>query len=179
MPEKSNIVLFGFMGTGKTEVSKILSKRFGKIIVEMDEWIEKQEGMSISMIFDSKGESYFRGKERELIEDLSNKEDLIISTGGGVVLNPGNIELLNQNGFCVCLKALPEEIFKRTCNESHRPLLEVENPLEKIKCILRDRKQYYDKIPYSILTDGLTVMEVVDCIADMYEEDARKNQVLM
>jgi len=157
------------MGTGKTAVSRILAKRYDKTVIEMDEWIERQEGIAISEIFSGKGEHYFRKMEKDLVQDLSRKEDMIISTGGGVVLDPENISLLEKNGFCVCLKASPEEILMRTAEESHRPLLAVKDPLKRIMSILEERKHLYDTIPYSVETDGISVMEVADCICAMYE----------
>lgn len=160
-----NIVLLGFMGTGKTSVAKRLADDLRRQFIEMDTVIEEREGMSINEIFSKRGEPYFRKVESAIVKELGSKNGLVISAGGGVVLDPENIVELRKNGILICLNATPEEIYKRIGNERHRPLLNVEDPLKKIKELLDYRRVYYDKIPIQIDTTGKGVDEVVkECI---------------
>jgi shikimate kinase len=157
-----NIILFGFMGTGKTSIAKVLADRLGMKFVEMDSVIEKNEGVKISEIFAKQGESYFRKLERDLVKELAGQNGLVVSTGGGVVLDYENVKDFESNGISVCLTAEPEEIFKRIKNEKHRPLLLVPDPLVKIKELLEFRKPYYEKIKLQIDTSGKSIETVVE-----------------
>lgn len=156
-----NIVLLGFMGTGKTSVAKRLADELGMQFIEMDTVIEEMEGMSINEIFAKKGEPYFRKLESDVVKELGSKNGLVISAGGGVVLNPDNIKELEKGSILICLNATPQEIYKRVGNEIHRPLLNVEDPLKKIKELLDHRRPYYDKISIQIDTTGKSIEEVV------------------
>ena len=167
-PSKRNIVLFGFMGTGKSAVAEALGRKLGMPVAEMDAIIEEREGNSISRIFADKGEDYFRRRERELVRELGRRRGMIIATGGGVVLDPDNIRDLGGSGILVCLRARPRVILERVEEETHRPLLEVSNRLEIIETKLESRRPFYDRIDHQIETSGLTVEEVADRIADIY-----------
>ncbi len=165
-----NIILFGFMGTGKSAVARRLGDRLGCPVVEMDDLIEEREGMLISRIFAEKGEEYFRRCERELVLELSREGGKVIATGGGVVLNPDNIRDFKKTGIVLCLTAHPEVILSRVENETHRPLLEVEDRLAKIEELLAARRIFYDRIEHRIDTSDLTVEDVVGQIIDMMEQ---------
>lgn len=171
MKEEKNIVLFGFMGTGKSAVARILGERLDLQVVEMDELIEEREGMSISAIFAEKGEDYFRRLERELVKELSRFGGRVIATGGGVVLNPDNITDFQKKGIVLCLTARPVVIERRLAEENHRPLLEVDNRLEKIKILLAARQCYYKRIENQIDTSDLEINQVVDSIITKYNLD--------
>lgn len=121
------------MGTGKTTVGKILAKELGLKLVDVDEEIESETGMTICDIFKEHGELSFRDKETQMAKKISNGAGLVISTGGGIVLREENIACLRQNGLIVCLMAAPETILERTKDNTDRPLLKVENPFEKSK----------------------------------------------
>ncbi|ADL13262.1 shikimate kinase [Acetohalobium arabaticum] len=155
-----NIVLIGFMGTGKSTVGQHLSERLELEFVDSDEVIEERAGREISSIFAEYGEEYFRDLETEVITDLSRQQRLVISTGGGVVLRQENIEQLRKKGTIILLTAEPEVILDRV-KDSDRPLLEVPEPLEKIKEMLADRREYYDITEYKIDTSQMSVAEVV------------------
>ena len=167
-----NIVILGFMGTGKTSIAQQLAKDLGLEFVEMDSIIEDREGITINQIFATKGEPYFRKVESEVAHELANKEGLVISAGGGVVLNSQNIDTLQKNGILICLDAEPEEILKRVSKEIHRPLLNVEDPfpLEKIKELLNFRKPYYGRIAIHVDTTGKDIEEVVGKVKELVEE---------
>jgi len=140
----SNIVLIGFMGTGKTEVGKNLAERLGYSFLDTDDLIEKTEKKRISQIFDKKGEEYFRNLETEVIKTLQDYDKFVIATGGGIVLKDENIKLLKQIGSLVLLSAAPEIVLKRLENDNTRPLLKSENKEEKIKEMLSIREPIYN-----------------------------------
>lgn len=161
-----NIILLGFMGTGKTSIAKKIAVDFGMQFIEMDSIIEEREGITINEIFSTKGEPYFRMIEASVVKELSDKKGLVISAGGGVVLNPDNISELQKNGILICLNATPEEIYNRIKDQTHRPLLKVKDPLVRIKELLEYRKPYYDKIALQIDTTGKDIEEVVNEVKD-------------
>ena len=157
-----NIYLVGFMGTGKTSVGAALSGRLKKRFIETDGEIEKRERLSIPDIFKVKGEPYFRLKERELILEFSKNSDLIISCGGGLFVDERNRKLMDESGITICLWAEPDIIYNRVKNSSHRPLLNVSDPLAEIKRLLNEREASYRKARYSVDTSFLSIDEVVD-----------------
>ncbi len=157
-----NIVLTGFMGTGKTEVGKELSRLLGLKMIDIDNEIEKSKGITINDIFERYGESKFRDIETEMIKKISTEKNLIISTGGGAVLREENFRMLKENGIIVCLFATPETIFERTKNNSDRPLLKVDDPLKKIKELLEYRLPFYKKADIIIDTEGKTPLQIAE-----------------
>lgn len=164
---KRNIILVGFMGTGKTVTGRILAERTGMELVDMDSIIEERAGKAISDIFATVGEAAFRAMERELVQELSQREGLVISTGGGIVLNPDNIADFEKTGLVVCLKASPEMIFQRVENDTTRPLLAGDKKAQ-IQSVLETRKPLYDAIAHGIDTDGLSAEETSKPILDLY-----------
>lgn len=164
MKKPRNIILFGFMGTGKTAVARRLGERLARPVIEMDDLIEKREGMPISRIFAERGEEYFRKRERELVRKLALARGNIIATGGGVVLDPANIRDLAREGRAVCLTARLEVILARVAGESHRPLLECADRREAIEKLLKSRRSCYELVPQQIDTSSLNPEEVADRI---------------
>lgn len=155
-----NIVLVGLMGAGKTTVGELLAKMYGLVFIDIDKAIERDAGMSISQIFATKGEKYFRELESSAILTFLNKSDSIISTGGGAVENDENLKNLKKNGAIVYLKASPEILFKRIKNENNRPLLKTQNPLETLKNLLNKREKNYLQADIIIETDNKTKEEI-------------------
>jgi shikimate kinase len=155
-----NITLVGFMGTGKTTVGRILARKLGYRFIDVDDEIEREQGVTISHIFSEMGEPYFRQLERGLIKTLSLKEGLIISAGGGAVVDESNIEAMKQGGALVCLTATPDEIMKRVGNSSNRPLLQVPDPMAKIMELLSKREPFYLKADIIVDTTMKTPEEV-------------------
>ena len=161
---KSNIALIGFMGTGKTTIGKKLSEKLNKDFIEMDRLIENKSGKTIPEIFSDDGEIRFRELEMAVAKDLSNVENSVISTGGGIILNKLNIDYLKINSVIILLKATPEEILKRILNEgkSKRPLLNKKDPLSEINRILQFRSYYYDNLADIIIsTDSKQFEEII------------------
>jgi len=161
-----NIVLTGFMGTGKSKIGKRLAKKLGMSYLDTDELIEEGEKDSISAIFKKRGEEYFRRLETKVVKEVALLDNFVISTGGGVVLREGNIRLLKKNAFIVCLFASPEVILKRTKGNDNRPLLGVNNQKKRIEELLALRKPYYEKADFSVDTSALDSEGVVEEIIE-------------
>lgn len=161
-----NIVLTGFMGTGKTAVGKELAILLDIPLIDVDAEIEKSERMTINDIFKQRGESGFREIETAMIKKISQRKDSIISTGGGAVLKDENMETLRKSGIILCLMASPGTILQRVGNNNERPLLQGENPFEKIKELLHVRKPFYDKADIIIDTENRTPLQIAEEIIE-------------
>ena len=157
-----NIYLVGFMGTGKTEVAKLLAKHLKCLHVDMDEAIEKRQNMSITEIFKSRGEAYFRRLEKELVAELSAKDGVVVACGGGTFVDPENIVALKKSGTVVCLSSTPGTILKRTSCFKNRPLLNVDNPKAVLEELLEKRMPFYAQAHYMVDADKLTVEETAE-----------------
>jgi shikimate kinase len=157
-----NIYLVGFMGTGKTTVGKILAKKLNKEFIEMDEVIEEREGKKIVDIFAQEGEFYFRYLEKQLLKELAEKNDLIISCGGGLICDEENLKILKETGIVFNLVASPLTIYERTKKHTHRPLLNVSSPLKRIEELLEKRRPYYEKAHFSVDTEKFSAEEVAE-----------------
>ena len=166
-----NIVLVGLSGSGKTTLGKLLNNIYNDFsYVDTDEIIVEREKRTINDIFATDGESYFRKIETEVTKEISAKTDMIISTGGGIVLNTDNIVQLKKNGVLFYLKTSPDCLIKRLQGDSARPLLKVDNIKDKLESMLKVRASLYEKADYTIETDNLSVQETVDEIARIYNE---------
>jgi shikimate kinase len=161
-----NIVLTGFMGTGKTEVGRELAHLKGLKLIDVDTEIEHSEEMTINDIFKRFGEERFREIETKMIDKLAREENVIISTGGGAVLRQQNLDALKKTGIVICLTASPETILMRTSATDERPLLQVENPLAKINELLQFRKPFYDRADFMINTEGKTPLQIAEEITE-------------
>jgi len=170
---KSNVVLIGFMGTGKTAVGQTLEKRLNRQLIEVDSIIEQMAGKSISDIFKDEGEIYFRELEIEAIKKAAAWEKQIIACGGGAVLNTINIDRLRETGIIVNLAASTETILKRTSRGgSTRPLLNVELPAERITALMKFRQPFYDRAAdFTVRTSKLSIDTIADKIIDRLKKD--------
>lgn len=157
-----NLILVGFMGTGKSVTGRALAERLNREFVDMDALIEEREGRPIPRIFADSGEPYFRDLERRLVLELAARQNLVIAPGGGIVLNPDNISAFSATGYVFCLRATPEMILKRVENDTNRPLLQVDDRLGRIRELLAKRQALYDAIPLQIETDHKTAGQVAD-----------------
>ncbi|MEE8403537.1 MAG: shikimate kinase [Candidatus Hydrothermarchaeaceae archaeon] len=158
----ANIILTGFMGGGKTAVGKRLAEITGREVIDTDDLIEEDAGMSISEIFEKFGEPHFRELEKKAVARASALESHIIVTGGGVVLKKENVENLRKNGTIVYLHAPPEVLYERIKDETHRPLLQVDDPLGKIRGLLEHRTPFYADNDFTIGTSNMSVKEVAE-----------------
>jgi shikimate kinase len=172
MNAKPNLVLVGFMGTGKTVAGRIAAARLGLDLVDMDEVIEARAGRRIPDIFAESGEAHFRRLERALAQELGGRSGLAVTAGGGVVLNPDNVLDLGRSGIVVCLRASPDVILARVAGETHRPLLENGEKRQRILDLLETRKPLYDAIPLQVDTSALTPEEAAARVIEIYEREA-------
>jgi len=156
------------MGTGKTTVGRLLAEQTQMPLVDMDAEIEAQAGKSISEIFAQEGEPHFRQLERAMTQKLASRSGQIISTGGGIVLNPKNVFDYAQSGLVVCLQADTETILKRLQHDTSRPLLEGDKQ-KNIRQLFETRKALYAAIPYQIDTSGQTPAQIAAQIIEQYQ----------
>lgn len=160
---KSNLALIGFMGTGKTTVGRLLAQKMERRFIETDERIAEKAGKSIPEIFEEDGETRFRGLEMEVIKEVAEMENVIISCGGGVVLHHKNIYRLRRNAVLILLTASPETILQRTSRSAERPLLPASASFEDIQALLMDRKPFYHAaVDVTIDTTKVAVDEVAN-----------------
>jgi shikimate kinase len=139
-----NIVLTGFMGTGKTSVGRVLAYRLGLEFVDTDEEIEKATGKTVQDLFSRYGSIRFRSEESLVIKKLSAREGMVIATGGGAVLNPENVSALKKNGVVVLIRSSPEIIRKRVRTGRNRPLLAGSSDLkQRIEDLMAEREEAY------------------------------------
>jgi shikimate kinase len=165
----NNVALTGFMAVGKSAVGRILARRLRRRFVDLDKVIEKAERMTVPEIFSHKGEPYFRQAEREALAKTLRQNGQVIATGGGVVLDKNNLQLLRERTFLICLTASPEVIKRRAGSGRDRPLLEETDVRKRIQELLKQRAGSYAQAHLSVDTDGLTVDQVVEKIIDLIE----------
>lgn len=155
------IYLIGFMGTGKTTVGEALGKLWSIPVYDTDKELEKIEGRSISTIFSTDGEAYFRSRETEMLKAITDSE-CIITTGGGMVLKEENQTYMKTNGKVVLLKASIEEILNRIGNDHTRPLLEGDKK-EKVSNLYLERLSLYEQAAHIVInTDGKTIQTIIN-----------------
>jgi len=170
------IILTGFMGAGKSRVGKELAKKLSILYIDTDKLIEQKSGRKIKDIFKEHGEAYFRELECEVIRGLPVNQSLIISIGGGAIVNGENLKKLQQLGIIIWLKVSPQEIYKRLKKaRKKRPLLALESVpeleyIENITKILLTREPYYHKADYQIETDNKTIREILEELLNIFKE---------
>lgn len=162
-----NIVLVGFMGTGKSSTGRALASRLGREFIDMDALIEARERRTIPQIFAESGEPYFRALEKDLAAELAARRNLVVAAGGGIVLNPQNIRAFSETGWVICLRASPETILSRVGHDTNRPLLQTQDKLGRIRELLAKRQPLYDAIPLQLDTDGKTPEAVAEEILNL------------
>lgn len=167
---KPNIILTGFMATGKTTVGKLLADQLDYEFVDTDELIMERSGQSVAEIFREKGEASFREMEAAVARELGEKEGLVVSTGGRFMLDPDNAAALGKSGRVFCLLAAPEDILNRVTKDKHvkRPLLDVPNPMARIVELLEQREEDYSQF-VQLETSASTPDEVTRKIIDIFQ----------
>ena len=172
MSIRKNLVLLGFMGTGKTALGHRVATLAGSRFLEMDAELEHRAGRPISRIFAEEGEAAFRDMESRLAAEWGQCEGVVIACGGGVVLREENLRALGENGVLVCLTARPEIILERTSRSRKRPLLDVADPAQKIRDLLAARAPLYATIPIQIDTSDADLDELAVRLLDQWEKSA-------
>ncbi len=159
-PLPYNVLLIGFMGTGKTTIARALSKKLQVDWVDLDRLIVDRAGMPITEIFETQGEPAFRALETQILEELSEKTGMIISCGGGVAMQPQNLPLLKK-GKVILLTASPYTILRRVSHRNHRPLLQNRMNVPAIKELMEERQPHYKAVANIVIkTDGKPVSAI-------------------
>jgi shikimate kinase len=164
-----NIVLTGFMGTGKTTVGRRVAETLNAAFLDVDATIEKETGHSVRHIFELEGEKHFRDLERDTIARLAAWDHAVISTGGGALLYPENRTALKKNGYLICLTARTGTLLERLKDDMTRPLLAGEDPAGRIERLLKERNGVYALCDLQIQTDNKTIEDVAKSIVEAVE----------
>ena len=151
---RGNIYLVGLMGAGKTSVGRVLAKRLHKRFIDSDHEIEHRTGVRIPVIFEIEGEAGFRKREAAVVHELVQQENIVLATGGGVVLDAENRRILHATGTVVYLRAAPSELWLRTRHDRNRPLLQTGDPLAKLEELHRTRDPLYREAAHLIVDTG-------------------------
>jgi shikimate kinase len=162
----TNIFLIGFMGTGKTTLGRMLANRTGMNFIDLDTKIEEHTGKTIAKIFDDEGEVWFRKKETEVLTEYIADSNQVFSTGGGIVLNPFNVELMKEKGILISLNANVDTLWDRLKNSTARPLLNNKNPKEALKRLYQTRRGLYNNAHILIKVDDRSPEELTEEILE-------------
>ncbi len=158
-----NIFFVGPMGAGKTTIGRQLARSLGRPFYDSDKEIEARTGADIPLIFELEGEAGFRSREKAMIDELTRRPGVVLATGGGAVLDPDNRRHLAGRGFVIYLSAPLEQLFQRTARDSRRPLLQTDNPRQKLREILAVRDPLYREVADLVLvTDNKPVRNVTN-----------------
>ena len=170
---KKNIILIGFMGTGKTVIGKKLANKLQMDFIELDKEIEKKARKSIPDIFSQDGEIRFREWEIQLCKETSLKENIVVACGGGVVLNKINIDYFKRKGLIFCLEATPQVIYERTMKEGKekRPLLNNPDPMGTIGKLLEFRAPFYNAAADHRIDTNKDIDQIIAEIIKIYKKD--------
>ncbi|MBU1566912.1 MAG: shikimate kinase [Proteobacteria bacterium] len=166
---RPNIILTGFMGSGKTTVGKLLARQLGYDFIDTDHLIEQRCGMTVQELFQTKGEKIFRIMEADIARELGAGQGMVVSTGGKLMLEPENAQALSASGSVFCLVASPEETLRRVSVDkgAKRPLLDTANPMDRIVGLLQERQVYYNSF-CQIVTTGKFPEEVTENVLEIF-----------
>jgi shikimate kinase len=167
-----NLYLVGFMGTGKTTVGRAVAMKLGFQLLDSDHEIERVQGKTIPDIFAGPGEPAFRAMERDFIDRGHPASRTVVSCGGGLVVQPGMLQLLQEKGVVVCLHASIETILARTARHRNRPLLDVEDPEARVRALFAQREPIYRRAGTMILTDGRPLQDIAGHVLRAWRRDA-------
>jgi len=163
MKKYKNIYLIGLMGSGKTTLGKILSKKLDKDFYDSDQVIEEKLGVNVPMIFEYEGEAGFREREKDILKELVSKQNIVLATGGGIILSESNRDLLAKNGIVIYLKSNQKDLVLRMKNDKTRPLLKNGNVELIIKKLCQEREPLYEEIAdFKVVTKNKRIYEVVN-----------------
>ena len=173
---KNNIILIGPMGSGKSSIGKKLSKVMKFDFIDTDNLIEENTGVDIPTIFEHEGEAGFRERERNILQEISDCQQTVIGTGGGIITSEKNRETIKRMGFVVYLTASVKELVYRTEHDKNRPLINSDDAENKIKNIINDRKEYYESTSnMTISTDNYDTVKISKIIIKNYEKYKKNN----
>ena len=170
MKQSENIYLVGLMGAGKTTIGRQLARTLKIPFYDSDKAIEERTGVDIPTIFEFEGEEGFRNREQKMIQQLTEIKGIVMATGGGAILREENRKLLSENGFVIYLHCDVDKLLERTRRDSQRPLLNTQDPKERLESLFDQRKPLYTSIAdFTIDTGILQSKDVVTQILDVYE----------
>ena len=172
-PSRVNLYLVGFMGTGKSTIGRSVAQKLGFQLLDSDHEIERVTGKTIPQIFETEGEPAFRIMERSFIETGHPQDGCVIACGGGLVVQPGMLDLLKLRGVVVCLHASLETVLKRTQGNRNRPLLNVDDPMARIRALYEVREPVYRRSGTLVLTDGRPLQDIVNHVLRIYRREAQ------
>lgn len=161
------IYLIGFMGVGKSTIGRLLAKELNYEFIDTDDEIELREKMSINDIFKNKGEEYFRTVESDIIKEISLRDNIIVSCGGGIIKSDDNIDIMRSGGRVILLKAPANVIYERIRDDNNRPLLKGEKSIDKIQSLIDERRDLYDKAYHDKVNVNDSAKRVAKRIANM------------
>ena len=166
-----NIYLIGFMGTGKSTVSKQLAAKLGWKLLDTDAYIEEKQNRKIRDIFATEGETAFRDMETKALQEIAEMDNEVVSCGGGIVLRRENAEIMRQSGRIILLNASPETVFERVRFGNDRPLLNGNMNVEYISQLMNKRMPLYEYAADSVIdTDGRSILEIAEKIIDLCDK---------
>jgi 3-dehydroquinate synthase len=177
LDDHRNIILAGFMGTGKTTVGRRLAKRLGRTFLDTDRIIEERQGRTISEIFQSEGEEYFRALEKELCEEIVQQGNAVVATGGGLFLDRDNRRTMSRSGIILRLACTPEAALERIGSGRNRPKV-ADDPTARVKQLLAEREPMYASLPFQIDTTGCALDQVVDDIVHVLSNVGKRLNVI-
>ena len=160
------------MGCGKTAVGRVVANVSGFEFLDTDQFIEEHVGMSIPRIFEERGEETFRRYEHEVISRLAERNNTVIATGGGLLVDHDHMETIKKYSMVFCLWASPESIWRRVKDQSHRPLLQTEDPKQRIIDLMEERKPAYSRADMLVNTEYRSAKDVAQLILSQYRETA-------
>jgi len=168
MKKNKNIYLIGLMGSGKTTLGKILSKKLDKTFFDSDQVIEEKLGVDVTLIFEYEGEAGFREREKEILKELVSKKNIVLATGGGVILSELNRNLLSENGTVIYLKSNYKDLVLRMKNDKTRPLLKEGDVESVIKKLCNEREPLYESISdFEVITKNKRIPEIINEIINL------------
>ncbi len=150
----TNIFFVGLMGAGKTTVGRAVARRLGRPFFDSDHEIEARTGARIPVIFELEGEAGFREREAQVIGELTERDAIVLATGGGAVLRPENRAVLHERGLVVYLRANPHDLWLRTRKDKNRPLLQTDDPKAKLEALYNERDPFYRECAHFIVETG-------------------------
>lgn len=154
LPFDRPIYLVGMMGAGKTTIGRALARRLGWQFVDLDHELESRCGVRVSIIFDIEGEQGFRKRESALLDECTRRSGIVLATGGGAVLSPQNRQVLRERGVVVYLRASVDELFRRVECDRNRPLLQTDNPRQRLQDLLQQREPLYEEVADVVFDTG-------------------------
>ncbi len=169
-----NIIITGFMGTGKSSIGAALAQAMGWKFVDFDALIESREGSSVREIFATRGEAYFRQLESDICVELNAWHNIVIATGGGTLVNPQNLAAVSARNLVVCLDCAPDVLWQRLAESTTRPMLDADDRQSRLMALFNERKLAYARIPHHVDTTIFDEAKILTAIENLWKGIMRK-----